>query len=49
MQTLSYSLVEERYPAFSEAAGVQAMVVPRSVQWEFQNYLKCGQRLERGS
>ena len=46
-RTLLYQLVEEYYPAFKAHLQAQGSDLPRYVEKEFEDYLKCG-RLEHG-
>ena len=46
-QTLLYQLIEAHYPAFIEHLAARERTLPRHVQREFEDYLKCG-RLEHG-
>ena len=46
-QTLLYQLVEAYYPAFVAHLAARERALPRHVQREFEDYLKCG-RLEHG-
>ena len=46
-QTLLYQLIEAHYPAFIEHLAARERTLPRHVQLEFEDYLKCG-RLEHG-
>ena len=46
-QTLLYQLVEQYYPAFSAALEEAGRRLPRYVEQEFEDFLKCG-RLEYG-
>jgi len=46
-QTLLYQLVQEYYPAFKAHLEAQSSGLPRYVEKEFEDYLKCG-RLEHG-
>ena len=45
--TLLYQIVERHYPKFLETLGASGRSLPRHVQREFEDYLKCG-RLEHG-
>ena len=45
--TLLYQIVERHYPEFLQTLGATGRSLPRHVQREFQDYLKCG-RLEHG-
>ncbi len=45
--TLPYQIVERHYPKFLETLGASGRSLPRHVQREFEDYLKCG-RLEHG-
>jgi hypothetical protein len=45
--TLLYQIVERHYPRFLQALGTSGRSLPRHVQREFEDYLKCG-RLEHG-
>ncbi len=46
-QSLLYQTVEKHYPDFLEQLANQGKSLPRYVQREFEEYLKCG-RLEHG-
>ena len=46
-QALLYQLVERYYPAFAAALVAQGKELPKHIQREFDDYLKCG-RLEHG-
>ncbi len=46
-RTLLYRLVETHYPGFADLLASQGRTLPRYVQREFEDYLKCG-RLEHG-
>jgi len=46
-QTLLYQLVERHYPEFLEQLSRQGKSLPRHVEKEFEEFLKCG-RLEHG-
>ena len=46
-QTLLYQLVERHYPEFLEQLSRQGKSLPRHVEKEFDEFLKCG-RLEHG-
>ena len=46
-QTLLYQLVEHHYPEFLEQLSRQGKSLPRHVEKEFEEFLKCG-RLEHG-
>ncbi len=46
-QTLLYQIIEQHYPVFSALMAEQGRELPRYVQREFEDYLKCG-RLEHG-
>ena len=46
-QSLLYQTVERYYPDFLEQLANQDKSIPRYVQREFEDYLKCG-RLEHG-
>jgi len=46
-QSLLYQTVERVYPDFLEQLAGQGKSIPRYVQREFEDYLKCG-RLEHG-
>ena len=46
-QTLLYRIVEQYYPEFSTHLAERGIALPRYVQREFEDYLKCG-RLEHG-
>lgn len=46
-QTLLYRLIEAHYPALADLVAAQGRALPRYVQREFEDYLKCG-RLEHG-
>ncbi len=46
-RTLLYQLVEEHYPAFKAHLVAQGSALPRYIEREFDEYLKCG-RLEHG-
>ena len=46
-QTLLYQLVEQYYPAFIAALASAGRTLPRYVEQEFEEFLKCG-RLEYG-
>ena len=41
-QTLLYQLIEQHYPACTARLAVQRSVLPKYVQREFEEYLKCG-------
>ncbi|GBL05519.1 transposase zinc-binding domain-containing protein [Glaciecola sp. KUL10] len=45
--TLLYQLVEQYYPDFIELLSHQGKSLPRHVEKEFEEFLKCG-RLENG-
>jgi hypothetical protein len=45
--TLLYRLVQEYYPALKAHLVARGMALPRYVEQEFEDYLKCG-RLEHG-
>ena len=45
--TLLYQLVQEYYPALKAHLAAQGTTLPRYVEREFEDYLKCG-RLEQG-
>lgn len=46
-QTLLYRIIERHYPVFTAHLAEQGRELPRYVQREFEDYLKCG-RLEHG-
>lgn len=46
-QSLLYQFVEQYYPAFVDQMAAQGATLPKYVQREFDDYLKCG-RLEHG-
>lgn len=46
-QTLLYQFVEQYYPAFVDQMAAQGATLPKYVQREFDDYLKCG-RLQYG-
>jgi len=46
-RTLLYQLVEEYYPVFLSHLAAEGTALPSYIEWEFENYLKCG-RLEHG-
>jgi len=46
--TLLYQLVERHYPEFKEAISEQGKYLPKFVEREFEDFLRCG-RLEHGS
>ena len=46
-RTLLYRLVEEYYPALKAHWAAQGTALPRHVEQEFEDYLRCG-RLEHG-
>ena len=46
-RTLLYRIVETHYPVFADLLASQGRTLPRYVQREFGDYLKCG-RLEHG-
>ena len=46
-QTLLYQIIERHYPKFRDVMAMQGKTLPRYVQQEFDEYLKCG-RLEHG-
>jgi hypothetical protein len=46
-QSLLYQLIEQHYPVFVAQLAVEGRTLPRYVQREFEEYLKCG-RLEYG-
>ena len=46
-KTLLYQIIERHYPALKAALAAQRKPLPRYVQQEFDEYLKCG-RLELG-
>ena len=46
-QTLLYHIIEWHYPAFRDVMAAQGKPLPRHVQQEFPDHLKCG-RLEHG-
>jgi len=46
-QTLLYQIVEQYYPEFLAQMEAHGRSLPRYVQKEFEEYLKCG-RLEHG-
>lgn len=46
-QTLLYQIIEQHYPVFSALMAEQGRELPRYVQREFEDYLRCG-RLEHG-
>lgn len=41
-QSLLYQFVEQYYPAFVDQMAAQGAILPKYVQWEFDDYLKCG-------
>lgn len=45
--TLLYQLVERHYPEFKEALSEQGKQLPKFVEREFDDFLRCG-RLEHG-
>ena len=46
-QTLLYQIIEHHYPEFQTLMEAQNRPLPKYVQKEFDEYLKCG-RLEHG-
>jgi hypothetical protein len=46
-KTLLYQLELKHYPDFRRQLAEEGRVLPDYVQWEFEDYLKCG-RLEQG-
>ena len=46
-RALPYQLVEEHYPAFKAHLVAQGSALPRYIERELDEYLKCG-RLEHG-
>lgn len=46
-QSLLYQIIEKHYPAFTAQLAAEGRALPRYVQREFEEYLKCG-RLEHG-
>ncbi len=41
-QKLLYQIIERHYPAFRDVMAAQGRPLPRHVQQEFVDYLKCG-------
>jgi len=46
-QTLLYQIIKRHYPAFQSPMAMQGRPLPRYIQQEFEDYLKCG-LLEHG-
>ncbi len=46
-RTRLYALVQEYYPAFKAHLAAEGRTLPRYVEQEFEDYVKCG-RLEEG-
>jgi hypothetical protein len=45
-QTLLYRVIEQHYPEFRDVMAAEGKSLPKHVQQEFADFLKCG-RLER--